>query len=145
MRGIARRTCSMSFSKSASDSMLLPQLAMAEPKQLIFTPDAASLAATSSNASSERSWMLTPSMLRDSMLDHPSPFVTAIWSSIPGAASSAKPVKYISFLLLFCFPVVLSSCRPVVLSSLPPPHRPAVPWNGNAGNPFLLKRRMDGG
>ena len=96
MRGIARRVCSRSFSKSASLSIDLPQLAMAEPKQFTCTPASSSAAAARSNASSERSWMFTPSMQRDSMLLHPSSLVAAIWPARSRAASSAKPVRYMA-------------------------------------------------
>ena len=102
MRGIARRTCSMSLAKSSSDSTLLAQLAMAEPKQLIRTPAASSFAATSSNSASEMSWMFLPPTARASMEDQPRAFVASIWPSIPAAPSSAKPVRYMACVFPCC-------------------------------------------
>ena len=92
MRGTAR---AISSSVMSNGSVIrLPQLAMAEPKQLTLTPAASSASQAASKASSGMSWMFAPSMLRLSMLAHPSSLVARIWPARSAAASSANPVRY---------------------------------------------------
>ena len=90
MRGIARRASASEVSNGSS--IFLPQLAMADPKQLTPTPAACRRAQTRSNSASGRSWMFFPPTPRDSMNDQPNSLVALICSSMSFAASSANPV-----------------------------------------------------
>ncbi len=98
IRGMARFASAMD--ESNGSSIFLPQFAIADPKQLTPTSACWSLLYAISKSSSLISWMFLPSMLRASIHFQPSSFVALIWLSMPLAASSAKPVRYISLLLV---------------------------------------------
>ncbi len=90
MRGMARRA-SASASCRRADRYALPQLAMAEPKQLIVTPSRWSSSHTRSNSASSRSCRFLPPTLRASMNLHPSARVARIWPDKSGARLVREP------------------------------------------------------